>query len=162
MNRRVSLDVIDIEEPCSEPWERMTGDDRRRFCGTCRMNVYDLSALTREEAERFLAEREGQPLCVQLVRRADGTVVTADCTPSRLAKTRRAARRSLAFACALVAATLGAALGLVGLGRASCPAEREHHGKQPASAHSFEVRAQPLPPRPPPQSHHHILRGRRR
>ena len=27
----------------------MTGDDRVRFCGQCRLHVYDISALTRDE-----------------------------------------------------------------------------------------------------------------
>lgn len=154
---RTRLDVIEIDEPCAEPWDRMTGDDRRRFCGTCRMHVYDLSALAREDAERLLAEREGQPLCVQLVRRADGTVVTADCTPSRLAAARRAARRSLALAGALVAATLGAVLGVVGLARPTCAAEREARAK-PGHAFSFEVRTAP----PPAPERHYLVRGRRR
>jgi hypothetical protein len=56
----------------------MAGDDRVRFCGECRKNVYDLRGMRREEAEGLLRERGGD-LCVRLYRRADGTVLTEDC-----------------------------------------------------------------------------------
>ena len=56
----------------------MYGDDRRRFCGECQMNVYNLSEMSRGEAESFLVNAEGR-LCVRYYRRRDGSVVTADC-----------------------------------------------------------------------------------
>jgi hypothetical protein len=77
--RRASLlDDTRIASPCKASWEAMKGDDRVRFCGECQKNVYDLSAMAREEATRLLVEREGN-LCVRLYHRADGTVITADC-----------------------------------------------------------------------------------
>lgn len=82
---RINLDVIDIPNPCSVPWAEMTGDDRVRFCGKCRKSVYHLSHMTREEAERLVAEREGE-VCVQFYRRADGSVVTRDCAVLAAAK----------------------------------------------------------------------------
>jgi hypothetical protein len=51
-----------------------------RTCGECRRAVFDLSALARDEAQQLL-EREGASICVQLYRRADGTVLTRDCAP---------------------------------------------------------------------------------
>src|SRR5262249_7872383 len=56
----------------------MTGDERVRFCGLCRKNVYNLSAMSCEAAERLIEERQGQ-MCALLYRRADGTVLTSDC-----------------------------------------------------------------------------------
>ena len=58
-----------------------------RFCGQCRQNVYNVEAMSRGEARRLIAAREGR-VCVRILRRPDGTVVTADCW-ARL----RAARR---------------------------------------------------------------------
>lgn len=72
------LDNIRIASPCKSDWNQMYGDDRRRFCGECKMNVYNLSEMTRSEAESFLINSEG-PLCVQFYRRSDGTVMTKDC-----------------------------------------------------------------------------------
>src|SRR5262245_16139304 len=79
--RRLSLPLLEnlrIASPCSQSWEEMSGDERVRFCGACRKNVYDLSSLTREQAEALVLAREGQ-VCVRFYRRADGTVLTADC-----------------------------------------------------------------------------------
>jgi hypothetical protein len=79
-SRRVlpMLDDVRVASPCTESWSEMSGDDRKRFCGKCEKNVYDLSAMTREEAEVFLAMQEGS-VCVRFFRRFDGTILTADC-----------------------------------------------------------------------------------
>src|SRR5690348_11198318 len=45
------LDRIQIASPCEASWDAMNGDDRVRFCGLCEKNVYNLSAMTRDEAE---------------------------------------------------------------------------------------------------------------
>lgn len=76
--RAPSLENLRVASPCKANWDAMTGDDRVRFCDQCQKNVYDLSAMTRDEAERLLAEREGS-MCVRLYKRADGTVITSDC-----------------------------------------------------------------------------------
>lgn len=86
------LEDVRVAAPCHARWEDMTGDDRVRFCGPCQKNVYNLSAMAREEAERLLAEREGS-LCVRLYRRADGTVITNDCA---VGVRRRRVRRAVA------------------------------------------------------------------
>lgn len=72
------LDSLKVASPCTVPWDSMRGDDAVRFCGLCEKNVYNLSAMTRVEAEAFLAER-GVSACVRLFRRFDGTILTADC-----------------------------------------------------------------------------------
>jgi len=89
-----SLDAIDVAAPCTQSWDAMIGDARSRFCGSCRLHVYDLSAMTRDEAETLVVSRKqaGEHLCVRFVRRADGTVVTDDCGPIRRAVRRRALR----------------------------------------------------------------------
>lgn len=84
---RDAVDRIEIASPCTVPWETMPGNERVRFCGQCRQNVFNVEALSRDEARRLIASQEGR-VCVRMLRRPDGTVVTADCW-SRL----RAARR---------------------------------------------------------------------
>jgi hypothetical protein len=85
--KRDAVDQIEIASPCTVPWSSMRGDDRVRFCGHCRQNVYNIEGFDRAEARRLVAAGEGR-LCVRILRRCDGTVVTADCW-ARL----RAARR---------------------------------------------------------------------
>jgi hypothetical protein len=72
------LENLHIAAPCSADWDEMVGDDRTRFCGKCEKNVYNLSAMTRGQAEDLVREKEGR-LCVRFYRRNDGTVLTADC-----------------------------------------------------------------------------------
>lgn len=125
------LDALTISTPCTASWDAMSGDDRRRFCGRCRLHVYDLSALTRREARTLLAKGEGR-VCVRLHRRPDGRVVTRDCGRVRLALARRLARVRAA------AAALLAMLGLAGCGRdAAAP---------PPAPTTGEVAAPPRPP----------------
>jgi len=92
------LDALEVETPCAVPWDGMQGDNRVRYCGHCRQNVYNIEALSRAEAVRLVSVREGRP-CIRFHRRKDGTVVTADCW-ARLRAARR--RGLLAFAAMLI------------------------------------------------------------
>jgi hypothetical protein len=109
-----ALDVLTVAEPCTEDWERMSGDARVRHCGLCQRNVYNLSAMSADEAETVLREREGR-ICVRFYKREDGTITTTDCAPDRLAAARRKARRALIKAGVMV----GGFLTLIGAGSAA-------------------------------------------
>jgi len=109
------LDRVQTASPCSVRWEDMTGDDRTRHCAQCRLDVHDISKMARAEAEAFLAARfgvDGQPsgqrICAQIFRRADGTIITADC-PVGLAAVRARARKAVARAAAVLGITALAA-----------------------------------------------------
>jgi hypothetical protein len=104
---RSYLDTLRLANPCPASWEAMAGDDRVRFCPDCRLHVYNLSAMSRAEAEAFLRQREGR-VCLRFFRRADGTVLTQDC-PVGL----RAARRRLGLVVGAAAAALLACLALL-------------------------------------------------
>src|SRR5262245_14282400 len=102
MTRRLTvLDDLRVAAPCPASWDDMTGNERVRFCGSCRLHVYNLSEMARDEAERLVRETEGR-LCVRFYRRADGTVLTQDCQAGARWVWRRS-RRPLAK----VAAVLG-------------------------------------------------------
>ncbi len=72
------LNNIRIASPCSADWNEMYGSERKRFCGDCKLNVYNLSDMTKDEAENLLMKSEGR-LCVRFYQRADGSVITQDC-----------------------------------------------------------------------------------
>jgi hypothetical protein len=105
-----SLDVIDVASPCPASWDAMSGDERVRHCSACELNVYNLSDMTRAEAESLLLRHEGR-LCVRFFRRADGKVITRDC-PVGLRWAKRRFARLVAAVAALVgclwAGTIGA------------------------------------------------------
>jgi hypothetical protein len=81
----LSLNVLEVPSPCAVPWRAMAGDDRVRFCGQCRKDVYNLSAMTATEAESLLRNGGDGP-CVRFYRRFDGTVVTTDRCGNRAAR----------------------------------------------------------------------------
>ena len=100
MNKASSLlDNVKVASPCSMSWHKMQGDDRVRFCGQCKLNVYHLSGMKRGEAESLLREHEGR-LCVRYFQRADGTVMTKDC-PVGLRLARKAGVRMVGLAAAV-------------------------------------------------------------
>src|SRR5688572_2510988 len=72
------LENVRIASPCSARWEDMYGDERTRFCGECKLNVYNLSDMTKYDAENLFRLSEGR-LCVRYYRRPDGTILTKDC-----------------------------------------------------------------------------------
>ena len=72
------LGNVRIASPCSARWEDMYGDDRTRFCGECKLNVYNLSGMTDYDAENLFRLAEGR-LCVRYYQRPDGTILTKDC-----------------------------------------------------------------------------------
>lgn len=86
-----TLDVIDVAAPCEAAWKDMQGDSHVRRCGECRMNVYNLESMSREQAEDLVRNHEGR-LCIRFFRRADGTILTSDCPVGLRALRRRAAR----------------------------------------------------------------------
>ncbi len=79
---RFNLDVIEVAIPCTVPWESMRGYNRVRHCDRCKQHVYQLSEMSREEADELIKQKEGK-LCVRFFRRPDGTVVTRDCKAIR-------------------------------------------------------------------------------
>lgn len=74
----------------------MIGDERKRYCSECKLNVYNLSEMTRADAESFLINAEGR-VCVKFYRRADGSVLTKDCPVGRQAFEKRMLKKAKAF-----------------------------------------------------------------
>jgi len=100
----VTLENVRVASPCTASWEQMTGDDRVRHCQDCKLNVYNLSEMTRKDAERLIARSEGR-LCVRFYRRADGTILTRDCPRGLRALTDRVSRIAGAVLTAMMAVT---------------------------------------------------------
>ena len=73
------LSSLKIAAPCTADWDSMIGTERERFCSSCSLNVYNVSSMSRSEAEQFLADRAGSKVCVQYFRRKDGTILSDNC-----------------------------------------------------------------------------------
>jgi TonB family protein len=106
------LGTIKVAAPCSAEWKWMYGSDRVRFCGQCNQNVYNLSAMTTEEAEDLIRRTDGR-LCVRFYRRSDGTIITRNC-PVGLQSIRDKLTSTRTHVIAAILSLLGY-LGLLGL-----------------------------------------------
>lgn len=82
------LENLKVASPCSQDWDQMAGDDRKRYCGECSLHVYNLSGMTRYDAENLLRLSEGR-LCIRYFQRPDGTILTKDCPVGWAAVKRR-------------------------------------------------------------------------
>lgn len=79
------LSTLRIAEPCHADWGAMSGDARARHCEHCRLQVIDLSELSRAEAEDLLARGgPGGRLCVRYTQDAAGEVLTRTTRHERL------------------------------------------------------------------------------
>jgi hypothetical protein len=87
----------------------MEGDDRVRHCCDCRLNVYNVAEMEREEVIRLIQQKEGR-LCFRMHRRQDGTLITRDC-PTGLRAVRRKIAVALVCACSLFASVVAYAFG---------------------------------------------------
>jgi hypothetical protein len=90
-------------------WDDMAGNERVRFCSQCKLNVYDISTMTKSEAEVFIANAEGR-ICAKLYRRADGAVMTRDCPVGLRAIRKRVSGAVAAAFSALISLFGGSAL----------------------------------------------------
>lgn len=105
------LNRIEVASPCHESWDEMAGSQRERHCDRCEQTVYDLSGMTRDAAQSLVAKTQsGEQVCVRFRRRADGTVLTADC-PTQVRKTRSPWTQARSVAAGLFALAGGLAAG---------------------------------------------------
>jgi hypothetical protein len=72
------LDGICIAMPCSVGWDEMKGDNKVRLCGGCNKNVYNISEMSKKEAEEVLSAPTLP--CIQIARTSDGAIVTNEGT----------------------------------------------------------------------------------
>ena len=99
------LESLRVASPCAANWDAMQGDERKRYCGECKLNVYNLSGMTRYDAEHLLRMSEGR-LCVRYFQRPDGTILTKDC-PVGWALVKRRVSIFAAAAFSLIASLFG-------------------------------------------------------
>ena len=92
------LNDVQVASPCFADWDAMEGDEKVRFCGECRLHVFNLSAMDLEEAAEKVSQASDR-LCVRFFRRHDGTILTRDCPVGveRKARSRRAVLRVTAL-----------------------------------------------------------------
>ena len=112
MSDKRRLERVNVPRPCPVSWESMSGTEKARACAECRRQVYNLSAMSRSEADDLLG-RGGERLCITYSRGPDGKIITADRLPAYAPPRRPLASLSVAALAAFIgishpAAALGA------------------------------------------------------
>ena len=79
---------LTISSPCPKKWTDLVGNDRIRYCGDCKLNVYNLAELRPAEIEALVRKTPGR-LCGQLYVRQDRTATLWDCPTARAGALRR-------------------------------------------------------------------------
>jgi hypothetical protein len=101
-----TLDDVRVAAPCSAEWDTMFGNERVRFCDQCQLNVYNLSEMSKAEAERLIGQAEGR-LCIRFYRRRDGSIITRNCPVGLRAIKRRLSRVATAVASSVLSFIAG-------------------------------------------------------
>jgi hypothetical protein len=131
------LDRLYIAAPCPAKWDEMQGDDRVRMCAACSKNVYNISDMSKRDAEEFLQSKSTN-VCMQFYRRSDGTILTDDC-PLALRKLRNALRTGLRAAAAIVGLAISMTLAMAKPG-----VQTSTKSNKPAS-HSLDTHIAAIP-----------------
>ncbi len=154
------LSDVRVASPCGADWEEMVGDEKVRFCLSCEKNVFNLSGMGADEAERLLAERAGGTICVRYYQRSDGTILTSDCPTGARRKRRRklalAAVAGAGAALAAASATLAppaATMGEMPVTTRLAPPIEEPHSLAPSPP-------EPRTPEVHPEPKQHVVLGR--
>ena len=71
------IEELRVAKPCAAEWAAMTGNEEARHCAHCQQNVYNLSELTRAQAEELVRSKNAR-LCLRYFHRADGTMLLRD------------------------------------------------------------------------------------
>src|SRR5438874_6250078 len=77
MRKLPILEELRVATPCAAEWDAMAGDHGVRHCTTCKQNVYNISELTRAQAEELIATKDAR-MCMRYYHRADGTLLLRD------------------------------------------------------------------------------------
>jgi len=132
---------IRVATPCQADWSQMTGDERVRHCAHCKKDVFNLSELSREQAERLIIEKNGD-LCARYFKRQDGTILLADCSVGIKQKRKTSV---LAASAAVLLAGTGGIAGYLKLSH--------HHAKLERVPEPIMGAVAVVPDVPPPDVH---------
>jgi hypothetical protein len=85
------LSQFTIPNPCPEDWDRMSGDERVRYCAGCGKHVHNLAVMSPDETASVLSTvpEQSEATCVRLYLSHDGTLFGSECPPAPRGEVRR-------------------------------------------------------------------------
>lgn len=88
---------LEVHTPCPKRWEELQGGDQQRFCEQCQLHVHNLSAMSSQDRERFVAQSGDGRQCIAYELRPDGSMVTPSWWSALLRLFQRVQWAALAF-----------------------------------------------------------------
>lgn len=98
------LDNFILSYSCPVAWSNMVGDERERLCKQCDKKVYNISDMTKAEANALLVSKQEESTCYNYYLRPDGTIKTDNCP--RMLRPARDKLKWIAHACSFLLAGL--------------------------------------------------------
>lgn len=108
---------LEIASPCTQDWNTMTAEGKKRFCDQCKKHVHDLSQMSEPEARAVLDAPPAEGLCVRYLYDAFGNVLF-DMVDTRIVPANRLVRAKQALA-------KGAAMAGLALSVTACMGARQ-------------------------------------
>ena len=66
---------ISIPKPCHEDWNKMTTNEKGRFCGSCAKTVVDFTKKSANEIQEYFIENRGKRVCGHFKRKQLDSIV---------------------------------------------------------------------------------------
>ena len=66
---------ITIPKPCHEDWQKMTQNEKGRFCASCTKTVVDFTKKSTKEIQEYLTENKGKRVCGHFYRKQLDSIV---------------------------------------------------------------------------------------
>ncbi len=66
---------ITIPKPCHEDWQKMTPNEKGRFCASCTKTVVDFTKKSTKEIQEYLTENKGKRVCGHFYRKQLDSIV---------------------------------------------------------------------------------------
>lgn len=66
---------LTIPKLCNENWNKMTPDEKGRFCSSCSKTVVDFTKKSTKEIQDYLIEKNGQRVCGHFYRKQLDSIV---------------------------------------------------------------------------------------
>lgn len=77
---------ISIPEPCHEDWDKMTPNEKGRFCSLCAKTVVDFSSMTDNQVLHYLLDKRDQKICGRALPEQLDTPMALPLAPKRRIK----------------------------------------------------------------------------
>ncbi len=98
------LDYLFLSYSCPVEWSTMEGDELERLCRQCDKKVYNISSLSKKEAEALLQKNESNGTCYNFYLRPDGTIKVDNCP--KILRPMRKKLKWFAQACSFLIASI--------------------------------------------------------